>query len=271
VPVAGFDRETYWSSIADWLRAQVSDWAPGRALVVGLSAPQGAGKTTLTREVVARLGEQDIRAAAVSIDDFYLTRSDQAALASLFPDNLYLQHRGLPGTHDIELGVRTIRALRDTQTPVRVPRYDKTQFSGQGDRMPEAEWPTVAGPLDLVVLEGWMLGFVPVPDAELGDRAFARVNRELANYSRWWDFLDGFIWIEPDDISHVRRWRAEAEAAAIAAGKPGMDAEEVQDFVTPFFTAYAAYLPGLRESQTSAVRFLQIVIGADRLPKVGSC
>jgi D-glycerate 3-kinase len=41
-------------------------------------------------------------------------------------------------------------------------RYDKSAFQGKGDRADESTWPSVEGPLDLVLFEGWMLGFKPV-------------------------------------------------------------------------------------------------------------
>ncbi len=44
-----------------------------------------------------------------------------------------------------------------------VPRYDKSCHGGRGDRAPESAWPVVKGPLDIVLFEGWMLGFTPVP------------------------------------------------------------------------------------------------------------
>lgn len=128
-----------------------------------------------------------------------------------------LQVRGNPGTHDLALGIDTIRALKyggrasgerdvDTQgshpssrstagisyatTPpettvaatssadlmkgqdaqgrsrkegsvVRVPRYDKSARAGKGDRAPREEWGEVSSTEapEIVLLEGWMLGF----------------------------------------------------------------------------------------------------------------
>ncbi|CAI7811161.1 unnamed protein product, partial [Closterium sp. NIES-54] len=36
-------------------------------------------------------------------------------------------------------------------------------FSGRGDRSPEAGWAAVEGPVDVVLFEGWMLGFHALP------------------------------------------------------------------------------------------------------------
>lgn len=58
-----------------------------RAFVIGVSGPQGGGKSTLAARLVAALSDAGLRAATVSIDDFYLTHAAQRALASeLRPD-----------------------------------------------------------------------------------------------------------------------------------------------------------------------------------------
>ena len=57
---------------------------PGGAcppLVVGLSAPQGCGKTTLVTQLTKLLESDGVRAASVSIDDVYLTGEEQERVA----------------------------------------------------------------------------------------------------------------------------------------------------------------------------------------------
>lgn len=43
-----------------------------------------------------------------------------------------------------------------------VPRYDKSLRGGYGDRAPKDTWPVLEGPLQVVLFEGWMLGFKPL-------------------------------------------------------------------------------------------------------------
>jgi len=43
-----------------------------------------------------------------------------------------------------------------------VPQYDKSLHHGRGDRAPFGRWLTATGPVDVVILEGWMLGFTPL-------------------------------------------------------------------------------------------------------------
>lgn len=49
---------------------------------------------------------------------------------------------------------------------VRVPRYDKSARGGRGDRAPEEEWEVVSARPEIVLLEGWMLGFEALPDGD---------------------------------------------------------------------------------------------------------
>ena len=47
---------------------------------------------------------------------------------------------------------------------VRIPRYDKSARGGRGDRAPEEKWEVVSARPEIVLLEGWMLGFEALPD-----------------------------------------------------------------------------------------------------------
>jgi D-glycerate 3-kinase len=262
------DKTEFWTSLADWM-ADLIPAAAHRPVVVGLCAPQGAGKTTLTAAVCEMLAKRGIRAAAISIDDFYLTRAEQVALAASSPGNRYLEHRGLPGTHDVALGTRTLDAIRALGPSGRLalPAYDKSAFVGRGDRRPEADWPVLDGPLDVAIVEGWMLGFVPIGHAAVADPDFRVIDDRLAAYADWHTRLDAFIWLEPEDFNYVRRWRAEAEEKMIESGRPGMTQAEVAAFVEPYLAAYAAYYPGLRRNGPPiAGPYLHQVIGFDRLP-----
>lgn len=216
--------------------------ADRRPVVVGLQAPQGAGKTTIGARVLAALPGLGLRATSVSIDDFYLTRTEQLTLAKAHPDNPYLEHRGYPGTHDIDLGARTLGALRELGADrMHLPVYDKSQHGGRGDRAPESDWRDVAGPLDLVIVEGWMLGFEPVPESRLPDPRLAFPNQALASYARWYTHLDAFIVLRPLDWDYVVKWRVEAEENMKAQGKPGLSREAIEDYVRRFLPAYAVW------------------------------
>ena len=77
---------------------------------VGISAPQGCGKTTLVGQLTALLNAEGHASASVSIDDFYVRGSEQDALAAAAPDNDLLRVRGNAGTHDLALASSTLGA-----------------------------------------------------------------------------------------------------------------------------------------------------------------
>ena len=228
---------------------------PG-ALAIGLSAPQGCGKTTLTNMLVERFAADGLSCVVVSIDDFYLTGAEQDALAQAHPSNPLLQVRGNAGTHDLALGTATLRALKrcdggggdDSSSSSSIPRYDKAARGGRGDRAPRDDWQPVSQPPDVILFEGWMSGFAPLPaDAPiLAEHAgLAEVNTLLARYSEWHALMDAWVVLAVDDPGCVYTWRLEAEHAMAAAGRPGMSDAQVADFVNRYMPAYLAYLDGL--------------------------
>jgi D-glycerate 3-kinase len=245
---------------------------PSGPLFVGVNAPQGAGKTTLTRNLVERFEREGLKALSLSIDDFYLTRAEQVALAAHHAGNPLLQARGYPGTHDIALGVQTLTALqaRDAHD-VALPSYDKSAQSGRGDRRPRSEWNLVRTPVDLVLLEGWMLGYSPVAESALPNSHFHFVNEALRKYEPWLRPLEAFVHLKPEKLHFINDWRIEAEARMRAEGKDGMTDAEVAAYIATFIPAYETYLEPF--AQTLASRWPHsklITIGRDRRPIGGS-
>ncbi|KAH1219467.1 D-glycerate 3-kinase, chloroplastic [Glycine max] len=221
-------------------------------LVIGFSAPQGCGKTTLVFaldylfEVIGR------KSATVSIDDFYLMAEGQNKLREANPGNALLELRGNAGSHDLAFSVETLTALtkltREGGMKLKLPRYDKSAFNGRGDRADPSTWSEVEGPLTVVLFEGWMLGFKPLPvDAvKVVDPQLETVNKNLEAYYDAWDkYIKSWIVIKIKNPNCVFQWRLQAEIAMREAGKPGMTDDEVRDFVSRYLPAYYAYLPTL--------------------------
>lgn len=109
----------------------------------------------------------------LSIDDFYLSHEDQLKLAAAHSDNPLVQHRGQPSTHDLDLAGSVLTSFR-IRRETRIPSYDKSSFDGQGDRVQQDKWVKWNGngqpPVDVVILEGWCVGFRAVDDAQLTAR-----------------------------------------------------------------------------------------------------
>ena len=81
--------------------------------------------------------------------------------------NKLLELRSNAGTHDIKLAHDTLQQLKSANSDsseVSLVRYDKSAHSGRGDRAPKSAWQTVKGKVDVVLFEGWMLGFRPLLD-----------------------------------------------------------------------------------------------------------
>lgn len=196
-----------------------------RPVVIGLCGSQGSGKTTLAGAVLAACAREGLKSAAVSLDDLYLTRVERQELArSVHP---LLATRGVPGTHDIALGLDTLDML-ESGMPVALPRFDK----GTDDRLPEREWPIVGPGLKVVILEGWCLGAFPQPAGELvhpvnaleaeedADGRWRRyVNDALGDaYQRLFARIDRLVLLAAPGFEVVHDWRLEQERELAASG-----------------------------------------------------
>lgn len=154
--------------------------------------------------------------------------------------------------------------------PVKLPRYNKSAYNGAGDRAHPAAWPEVQPPVDVVLFEGWMLGFraVPVAAAMPIHPGLQQVNSFLRQYRAAWDaYVDSWLVIEVADPQWVFKWRLQAEQQMRADGKAGMSDEEVGEFVRRYIPAYEAYLPQLyTDGPTTAQpgRTLFVRVGAGR-------
>lgn len=202
-------------------------------LVIGFSAPQGCGKTTLVFALDCLFRMTGRKAATVSIDDFYLTAEDQAKLRESNPGNALLEFRGNAGSHDLSFSAETLTALcklTKEGNKMKLPRYDKSAYNGRGDRADPSMWPEIEGPLTVVLFEGWMLGFRPLPSEKVKavDPQLEIVNKNLEAYHDVWDkFVNSWVVIKIQDPSYVFQWRLQAEIAMRNDGKPGMSDEEV--------------------------------------------
>jgi D-glycerate 3-kinase len=254
------------------LARRVLDWLATlpptpRPQVVAISGPQGCGKSTLAAQLVADAELSGRRALAVSVDDFYMTHAAQQALAAANPGNRCLEHRGYPGTHDVDLGTRTLAALTaSTPGRVTVPRYDKSAHGGRGDRSPESTWPSVETPLDLLVVEGWMLGFRPVAPSP-ADPDLRAPNAALEGYAPWLADVTAFVHLTAAAPEHIVAWRVDAERTRRNTGAPALSDAEARDYIERFLPAYALWGPGLAASAPIDGPVLRVTLDASRGPQ----
>lgn len=110
----------------------------------------------------------------LSVDDLYMTHADQCMLATTTANPLLIR-RGLPGTHDIDIGKEILEAFRKGQSDIRVPCYDKSLYNGEGDRGTEwTNWhissTATASTPRILLFEGWCLGFCPIGHREVASK-----------------------------------------------------------------------------------------------------
>jgi len=256
-----------------------------KPFIVGLNGPQGIGKTTLVSLLAAKLLEEGYEVLVLSIDDFYLRREDQVALARSLPENKLVQHRGEPGTHDVALAVEVFEKLCRGQR-AKIPRYDKAAHAGRGDRLPEDVWTEVNGEgqptVQVIILEGWCVGFRSLPADELRNKWEGQsktlkshrfedlqfVNERLKDYDALTDLFDAFIHLDSEDISYVYDWRLEQEAMLREKRGTGMTDEEVIGFVNGYYPAYELYVNSLRRGVLERRgRQLRLAVQKDRMVK----
>ena len=103
--------------------------SPNKGFVVGVSAIQGAGKTTQGEILEVLLKHFNKTSVSLSIDDHYITHRELNELRASDPRFI---RRGV--THDIKLAIKNIDDLINFNTPCVVSGYDKGAQKGDGDR-----------------------------------------------------------------------------------------------------------------------------------------
>jgi len=230
-----------WRQIATRIAAKAQ--ASARPVIVGVTGSQGSGKTSLCRFLELLLDrDYAIKAATLSIDDLYLTKAERQALAAMV--HPLLATRGVPGTHDIALGRAVLAAFLAGEPRLHLPRFDKAR----DDRAPADCWPVIAGPLDVLLFEGWCVGAqpqspeqldLPVNGLEAAEDAHGRWRRSAnaaltGPYSMLFDPLDMVVMLAAPGFDAVISWRQEQERKLRERTGGGMSPGEVERFVAHY-------------------------------------
>lgn len=211
--------QDYYVPLAEWIHDQKK---PDEVLIVGINGAQGTGKSTLADFLALHLHTySEARVASFSLDDLYLTKSERKTLAKKV--HPLLDTRGVPGTHDVNLGKDVIESLKNLEDGeiYRIPVFDKAI----DDRAPADEWVEIEGPIDIIIMEGWCVGSFPDSDLFLDKpindieenadrRAIWRkfVNQQLATtYQDFFDYLDLLVFLQVPSFESIFDWRLEQE------------------------------------------------------------
>ncbi|CAJ0837274.1 5841_t:CDS:2 [Entrophospora sp. SA101] len=119
-----------------------------------------------------------------------------------------------------------------------VPSYDKSLNNGQGNRLSIDKWIKSYPPFDIMLFEGWCVGFKSLKkedlkniyyDSNINNDCYSLenillINENLKNYEKhWYKYFDIFIHLDVENI------------------------KEVRNFVDRFMPSYEIYLPYLRK------------------------
>ena len=214
----------FYIPLAEKLITQLS----GEPYVLGINGCQGSGKSTLADFVRHYLTNQHQKNVVnVSIDDIYLTKKEREYLSQYV--HPLLQTRGVPGTHDVDLGLHIVQSLKQLRSgeTLAIPRFDKLK----DDRCDRSGWTQAAGPIDLIIFEGWCVGAVPqetaaldepVNDLEKKEDPFGKwrqhANKELQGvYADLFAQIDSLVLLKAPRFESVFDWRLEQERKLAAS------------------------------------------------------
>jgi D-glycerate 3-kinase len=243
-----------------------------KPIILGISGLQGSGKSTWASKIVEILTSQhQLHTITISLDDLYKRHEDLIAQRDQDPDNKLYRTRGQPGTHEEQLAAKLFNELRQYQGEgaLRIPSFEKSKFNGEGDRAAESDWPVISRKPDIVVFEGWCVGFQPLPSSAIEEKhklALAgklpintpaqhqlqhllAVNENLKRYCNAFmgpEHFDFFIHIDTTDLRNVYTWRLQQEHKMIEAKGSGMSDAQVRAFIDGYMPSYEIYLDTLR-------------------------
>ncbi len=250
------DLENYYLPFIKKLIRLKKEKGDTEGIIVGVSAIQGAGKTTQGEVMVVLLDHFGFSTVSLSIDDHYLSHEQLEELRQFDPRYI---RRGV--THDIYLATENLKALKTMQDgdEIKIPIYDKGANGGDGDW---AGWKTVTKKPDFIFYDGWMLGARRVEDESIFESGlpaldtpehiqFAKeINKKLDEYLPLWELIDFMNVLYVPNYQISIKWRDQAEEVLRQQGK-GMSHDEIVEFVHYFWRSVhpAIHIKNLAESE----------------------
>lgn len=152
--------------------------SPSSTFVIGVAGGSGSGKSTVTREILARVGTEQV--AVVMQDDYYLDQSD------LSFDARCKTNYDHPDAFDWALMMEHVQSLRNGQA-IEMPVYDFTVHN-------RSQQTITVKPAPIIVIEGLFALFAPAlrqmmslkvfVDTAADVRFIRRLQRDMAERGR---------------------------------------------------------------------------------------
>jgi D-glycerate 3-kinase len=225
--------------VLDWLeRELLHQSAP---FCIAINGAQGSGKSTLSAYLKAYLESQAIATEIVSLDDFYLSRSQRIERATQY--HPLFKVRGVPGTHDITFAIEQVKRFKNGDNFI-LPRFNKAT----DEPYSSAKWLKCTNKPKVLIFEGWCLGLQPqsrdqlkmpvnVLEATQDSNGVYRdrVNQFLSDdYQALFALFDKLVFINAQSFERVYSWRLQQEHQLIKRAGTGMNDEEVTAFIQYF-------------------------------------
>ncbi len=243
------DLYSVYLQIASWINSYLE--SENETKLVGINGAQGTGKSTaafIIKNILEACYKKKV--CVLSLDDFYYTRAERAKLArEVHP---LLVTRGVPGTHDIDLGMSIIHDLinADHSSKVKIPIFDKAN----DERKREDQWLVYDGRPDIVILEGWCVSAKPQPVESLTqpinelerlndhDGVWRNyVNQQLLKYQALFDQIQLLIMLKVPAFKYIYEWRLLQEKklkkSVLSDNRSAngiMDEEQIRGFIEHF-------------------------------------
>ena len=231
----------FYLPLADWIFSIFKK--DNKTKIIGLSGGQGAGKSTITEILKFILKKKyKLNVCVFSIDDFYKTKIERKLLSKKI-HHLFLT-RGVPGTHDINLMIKTIKQLKKKKfKTVFIPRFNKSI----DNRYKRSKWQKIKNQPDVIIFEGWCVGAKHQTNTELKkplnliekkydpDCKWRKtVNNLLKNqYKKLFNKIDRLVYLKAPNFSHILKWRwlQEQKMKLTLKNKKTMSKSQVKNFI----------------------------------------
>ncbi len=245
-----------------WTKGTKSDWFWGLGLplltdierhlsnerersIIGISGLPGSGKTSLGRWIEAAANELGWPVSVISLDDFYLPANELDIAMSGNPWNV---PRGIPGSHSIDLLIKTIDIWKKNGS-LNAPIFEKFLRGGLGNR---SGWKLTKP--KLIIIEGWFLGCLTCNNLllkkQIQENKFIELelNQEEVEYRKIiQDSLFKYqpIWKEINRVWHIKAinfnstidWKTEQEENLYKEKGASLKGKSLSSFIRMIQTA----------------------------------